>query len=560
MKKLAIVLAIALVAVGIWAITATTGKNGLQTQIDDLKAQVAAQADAAGELETVQADLAAAQAALEEVQAQFEANQAELETTKAELETARTDLTAAQTALEEMQAAAPAEEPAEVGEPVEETVEAPTAEPTEAPAEEPAAETVEEPAEEPAAETAEAPAEEPVQTAANAQPAEKTEITIWHTFTDAQDAMLNEIANDFNASQDQYTVLVQSQTYQGFLDNVYNAVANKVGPNIIINYASTAADYVKDGLVVDLSQYIYDEEIGMADIIASLPAAILEEATGFEGGGMYALPAVSTGPILFYNKTLFDELNLTVPTTWEEVAQTAKAIYEATGTAGFAADSLTDMMQALMIQSGAGYIDVENKCVLFDTEAATEWLKWFGENVQAGYFALNPTGDYWSNDFNAKLVASYLGSCAGVPYIEPDGFEYAVAPMVKSIETGWFPSWNRGPIVFNVSEEANLGAYEFVKFFLQPENNAKWAIAMNALSPYGTTQEDEAYKAYAETLDPSLIAVQDNLDVAGALPSVTGSYAVREALKEAAVMVAGGMDAAEAMANCVTASNAALQG
>lgn len=28
------------------------------------------------------------------------------------------------------------------------------------------------------------------------------------------------------------------------------------------------------------------------------------------------------------------------------------------------------MMQALMMQSGAGYIDVENKCVLFDTDEA----------------------------------------------------------------------------------------------------------------------------------------------------------------------------------------------
>lgn len=42
------------------------------------------------------------------------------------------------------------------------------------------------------------------------------------------------------------------------LDNVYNAVANGVGPNMIINYASTAADYVKDGLVVDLSKYVFD--------------------------------------------------------------------------------------------------------------------------------------------------------------------------------------------------------------------------------------------------------------------------------------------------------------
>ena len=386
-----------------------------------------------------------------------------------------------------------------------------------------------------------------------------TKVSIWHTFTDAQQAALEKFAADFNASQSDYEVVVESQAYSGFLDSVYNAVANGVGPSIIINYASTAADYVKDGLVVDLSQYVFDPEIGMADIYNSLPDSIKAETTGFVDGGMYALPAVTTGPIFFINQTIYDELGLKAPTTWEELAANSKAIYEAKGIPGFAADSLTDMMQAFMMQSGAGYIDVENKCVLFDTEEAKSWLAWFGENVQAGYFALNPTGDYWSNDFNAQLVAAYLGSCAGVPYIVPDGFEYSVAPMVRGEATEWFPAWNRGPIVFNKDEDTNKGAYLFVKYFLSPEVNAEWAKAMNALSPYGTTQASEAYAAFAAELAPSLVAVQDNLDIAGALPTVTGSYAVRNALKDAAIAVAGGMSAEDAMAVCVADSNAALQ-
>ena len=386
-----------------------------------------------------------------------------------------------------------------------------------------------------------------------------TKVSIWHTFTDAQQTALEKFAADFNASQTDYEVIVESQAYSGFLDSVYNAVANGVGPNIIINYASTAADYVVDGMVVDLSQYIFDAEIGMADIYNSLPDSIKAETTGFVDGGLYALPAVTTVPIFFINQTIYDELGLKAPTTWAELAENSKAIYEAKGVPGFAADSLTDMMQALMMQSGAGYIDVENKSVLFNTPEATAWLAWFGENVQKGYFALNPTGDYWSNDFNAGMVASYLGSCAGVPYIVPDEFEYSVAPMVRGDVVNWFPAWNRGPIVFNKDEDSNKGAYLFIKYFLSPEVNCAWAQAMNAISPYGTTQASEVYAAFAANLAPSLVAVQDNLDVAGALPTVTGSYAVRTALQDAAIAVAGGVTAEDAMAAAVATSNAALQ-
>lgn len=44
-----------------------------------------------------------------------------------------------------------------------------------------------------------------------------TQVTIWHTFTDAQQAALEKFAADFNASQSDYEVVVESQAYSGFL-------------------------------------------------------------------------------------------------------------------------------------------------------------------------------------------------------------------------------------------------------------------------------------------------------------------------------------------------------
>lgn len=389
----------------------------------------------------------------------------------------------------------------------------------------------------------------------------RVKITIWHTFTEGQEEALTAIADAFNASQGEYELVLESQAYSGFLDTVYNAVANGVGPNIIFNYASAAADYVKDGLVFDMTEYIADPEIGMADIVDSMSPAVYEgEVKGFDDGGIYYLPGYTTGPILFYNKTLYDELGLTPAATWEELAAQSQMIYEEKGIAGFAVDSLTDLMQSLFIQSGAGYIDKDARAVTFGTEVATEWLKWFGDQVQAGSFAITPSGDYWSNDFNAGLVASYYGSCAGAPYITPDGFEYDVAPAIRGMEGGieWYPSWNRGPIAFAGSDEENMGTYLFIKFFLQPENNFAWVQATNTLSPYGTTQAVEGYAAYAD-VDPALNMVAANLDIAGALPAISGANAVRNALTDTAKEVAGGVATAEeAMAALIEASNAAL--
>lgn len=393
----------------------------------------------------------------------------------------------------------------------------------------------------------------------------KTEVVIWHTFTNDQQTALEKFAADFNASQTEYEVVVKSQEYSGFTDTVYQATANGVGPSIIFNYGSEAAKYVPDGKVVNLAPYIHDAEIGMEDVYNSLPKAILEEVEGFEKEGVYYLPAVTTGPILFVNKTIYDEMGFSAPTTWDELAQQSKAIAEKKGIQGFAADSLTDLMMMFIMQSGGSYIDVANKTVLFDTDATKAWLKWYGDNTNAGYFLDGPTIDnYISSDFNAGNVASYAGSCAGYPYIKANGFEWTMAPLPNKIDAAWYPSWNRGPIVFDKGEAVNKGAYLFVKYLLTPEVNTAWADAMTALSPYGTTQESEVYKAYIAGLEglkaDSLNAVSANLDVAGAMPNITGAAKVRDFLKEAMQKVGGGLDAETALKDLVEKSNAALKG
>ncbi|MCR4742878.1 MAG: hypothetical protein K5866_08440 [Treponema sp.] len=67
---------------------------------------------------------------------------------------------------------------------------------------------------------------------ANSEP---VTVEIWHTYNGTQQECLNQMAEDFNASQSKYIVKIMAQDYKGFADTVYNAVANKIGPSIIFN-------------------------------------------------------------------------------------------------------------------------------------------------------------------------------------------------------------------------------------------------------------------------------------------------------------------------------------
>lgn len=395
---------------------------------------------------------------------------------------------------------------------------------------------------------------------------QKTKASIWHTFTKGQEEYLKKAVSDFNASQESYEIDLLSQPYENFLGSVRSAVVEGIGPDVIFNYASEAASYVKAGLVADLGQYIYDDEIGIEDFEGSLVDGVMNgEVKAFEDGVIHYLPAYTTGPIFFYNKTLFEELNLNVPATWEEMEELAKTVYEAKGIAALGFDSLTDLVQMFIMETpGAGYIDVDNKQVLFDTPEVRAKIEWMIDMVKKGYFLIKPTGNYFSEDFNSGIVAGYIGSSAGYPYIKPaDGkFEFAMAPVPAQT---WFPSWNRGPIVFYYKDDARAqAAYEFVKYFISPDVNAGWTEAVVALTPYSWTKDNEEYKAFInqDTLAAqALKAVEANLDIAGSLPAVDGANVVRDALKAAIEKAAlGDMTVDEAWTEAVTVSNAALKG
>lgn len=391
-------------------------------------------------------------------------------------------------------------------------------------------------------------------------------VEIWHTYNGKQAACLNDIADRFNASQTEYKVEVKNQDYSGFADTVYNAVANGIGPSIIFNYGTTAVDYANEGLAINIKKFIdKDTKKGdkqMKNLIDSLPEAMKTDVLGFEDGGIYYLPGCTTGPVFFYNQTIFKELGLKVPSNWEELAQVSKTIYEKKGIPGFHSDGLVDNIQEMIMHNKLGYIDVENKKITFAGDKLAEIYDWYADNCKKGYFSFNTIGRYSSEDLANGDIASFSGSCVNDQYIQMVEGKGTLG-MAKWIAGDFYTAWNRGPIFLHRNDKVDKGTYEFTKFFFQSENIVKWAIANSAICPYGIAENNEEYKAYLANL-PSTSAlpyVQANLPVSGSFPNVTGSAAVRKILEEYMnYVVDGKMTSKEAVKAIEKQCNDALNG
>lgn len=374
-------------------------------------------------------------------------------------------------------------------------------------------------------------------------PAGKTTVTIWHSYTEAQKEYLEKAIADFNASQDQYEVVAESQPKDGLQDKVYQAVMAGNGPDMYFDYASTAARYVEDDKVVDLEQYL------SADVVAQLPAAVRTEATSFVDGKLHHLPMVSSGPVAFYNADIYNELGLTAPQTWDELIDNCRKVLEAHPEleGAFALDSTTDVANTLIFQTGNKMYDPATKEIFFNTpEVAAQFQKIADAYAEGLFIDVSGLNDgYCSSAYNAGQIAGFIGSVAGLPYVTDKGgapIMFGIVPQGGTTE--WAPAWNRGMMIFNYGDENRIkAAAAFTEYFAQPEVNAGWCVACNYPALFPWTMETETYKGFVANNE---IFNYLNAGVAGA-PSATDNNIIRTAMSNLMSALQGGTPVQEAL-------------
>ena len=144
------------------------------------------------------------------------------------------------------------------------------------------------------------------------------EITFWHAMNGAQEAALQSLTEKFMAANSNVTVTLQNQS--SYKDLQQKLTATSASPKDLPTMTQAYADWmfvpVQDGLVLNLTDYINNETIGFDNFDDILPG--LKEAVTIDGN-VYGIPFNKSTEVIWYNKDLFEELDLKVPTTFEEL-------------------------------------------------------------------------------------------------------------------------------------------------------------------------------------------------------------------------------------------------
>lgn len=337
--------------------------------------------------------------------------------------------------------------------------------------------------------------------AEDSKKSEKTKLTFWCHENEPWIKAYEAMAEKFEAEHEEYDVEVVSYPFKAYTEKIQTALTSsgKECPDIIAVWGGMAPSYIEsdalapvpDEMAKDIKEDYLEPAIGVYQKEGSLYGVAMEY--NLEYGGMIV------------NKNLFDESKLSYPTTWEELRKVSKDVSVSNGDVvemeGFEmmdGDSLFCNYLAMILQQGGQYLN-EDGSVNFATPEGVKALEEILSMVDDGETDLENlvNGEYCFNDvYQGKGYMASVGSWgigeAGAYDLEyGKDFEYVPVPqygekMAFAAETGW------GVMVPKNSEHVDA-AWEFINFFIQPENLVDHNIACNQLPPRKSMLTNEKY-------------------------------------------------------------------
>lgn len=318
---------------------------------------------------------------------------------------------------------------------------------------------------------------------------EPVEISFWHAMSGDLEKTLENLTNKFMEANPNIKVNLQNQsTYNDLQQKMTATLASpKDLPTLTQAYPHWMINAMQDELLVDLKPYIENETIGSENY-----NDILE---GFRNsseidGKIYGMPFNKSTEVIWYNKTLFDELGLKVPKTFEEFAQVAKTITEKKGIVGAGFDSLNNFYTTYLKNKGVDFNSKTDVTSAESVEAANYYL----DGIKDGYFRIAGTDMYLSGPFANETLGMYVGSNAGESFVKQgvDGkFEIGVAPypaesvMQQGTDLYMFSS---------ATAEQRTAAFEFLKFLTSTENQITWGVETGYIPATHAAISSDEYK------------------------------------------------------------------
>ena len=320
-----------------------------------------------------------------------------------------------------------------------------------------------------------------------------TEVTFWHSMGGKGGEAIETLVSEFNSSQSNIKVVAE---YKGSTDDSINklksAALGNSGPDIMQLYEVGTKWMIDSGYATPMQELIdrdgYD--------ISSLEENILDYYK--IDGTLYSMPFNTSTPILYYNKTAFEEVGLdpeVAPTNFDEILEFSKMLKTETRY-GYSMRVYGWFFEQFLIKQGLDYANEGNgrdgiaTSVVFDENGgAFNIIQGWKNLIDSGYVLnLGRSDDAVLDAFGSGKVAMIIGSTASLTDIKSkvgESFDLGTAylPSVSSTDEGGVSIGGASLWIMDKGSDVKQeAAFEFIKFMVSAESQAKWAAATGYFS------------------------------------------------------------------------------
>jgi sn-glycerol 3-phosphate transport system substrate-binding protein len=404
----------------------------------------------------------------------------------------------------------------------------------------------------------------------------------------ANQEALKRLTDRFNSSQSEVRVELQFQgTYEDNLAKLLASRASGDVPALIQVHDVTTQRMVDSGMLTPVQDFIDRENYDLSDFVQRT----IDYYT--VGGKLQGMPFNISNPILFYNKVHFREAGLDPekpPQTLTEVTEYCQklTIRNESGTPTrrcmvlaidpWYIEQLLAVAGDLYVNNGNGR-DARATEVVFNGARGKEIFEWWGALMKSGdaqNVGRNPTGDQHFLALGAGQASMTLGTSAALRSIV-DILEDPGSIQLADVELGTAPlpgfADGRGGslvgggalwILNQRSEEEQEAAWKYVKFLVEPEQQAEWyggtgyfPMRRSAYDLPAAKEVEEKYPHFRVAVDPFLNAPSTPATQGALLGNLVD---VRVILQKAAEeMILKGKDPDQALDDAAKEANEAIE-
>ena len=285
-------------------------------------------------------------------------------------------------------------------------------------------------------------------------------------------------------------------------------------------------------------------------------------------GVQIALPPNCSLELLYYNDDWLRELGHHQPpedwATFVALCRRAKVVpFSKNGSGrslGWVLPADASRLASMVFGLGGGFMDEQQRAYTLDSPEVREALLMLRELVVDGALELAFESDEGLRDFSTGEVLFFLSSSTGIPHVESavaagPGFNWQVAPLPHSTPEPVLNVYGASVAVCRTTPAKQLAAWLFLKWFTEPEQQARWVEASGYFpARKGAAEHLQAY--FAE--HPRYERAFAWLDAGRGEPGVRGYTRVRRLIAEAMTAVIEGEDMDAALADLQQRADATL--